>query len=749
MVLALLTLSYAALAFTDIEDGEISTAAETLSIIGILDGMGDGTYQPDGYVTREQFAKIAVCVLGQREKAAASLSATAFTDVSSDSWARGYISYVAENGIIAGFPDGSFGGSSIITYAQAVTVLIRCMGYTDEEVGFHWPSDYVNKAEALGIGKGVSLSANDPVTRGDVALLIYNALFTDINGQNDTKLVTKTGLTFYDDASFYGLNKSDGTLAETSVGSFKVAKNAVGISEGYGQTGMLFLNKDKEIILFKSEERAGVEIVVTSCLNNVEKNTVDVGYSGGAISIPYSGTVYYDGSKTSASDIIADITTGSKMTVYYDEAGRYSSAVLYSYVMEGPKTITRDSSQLYELFGITSAPSVIRRGVSASLDDISQYDVVYYAENTNTIYAYDDKVSGVYEKAEPLKSSVTEVTVSGKTYKIASSTALNKLNESENAFALGDYITLLLDRNGAVADVVDTSASVGRNMGVLLNSYTRISDSGNQEYAVKIFLPDGTEMEYTADKDYKSYKGSLMELSFKDGVASLKSITNSVKTGDINKELRSFDKYWLTSDCSVLVLADNPEDGDAVVRKIRFSDIEGTSLNKNQVIHIELSGEMNDVSLMYLKNVTKADYEYGIIVETGSTTVRDENGNVVKTQTTGGYEVLLHGEEISINAGRRVFSTSVIGINTVTNSDYTDAIVMGTGKKITAVSGDRIKVDSTVYKTAENYDIYRMTGYKEYSLISPEEAMKLSGTVELYGDDLSGRGGKVRLVIIY
>ncbi len=744
---ALLLCSVAA-AFSDIDDEKLAIATETLSTIGILDGMSDGTYQPQGLVTREQFAKIAVCVLGQREKAAASPSAAVFTDVAPDSWASGYISYVAENGIIAGFPDGSFGGSSVVSYAQAVTVLMRCMGYTDEEIGFHWPSDYVGKAEALGLSAGVSLSANDPVTRGDAALLVYNALFTDINGQTGTKLITKTGLTFYDDAVLYGLNKSDSTVAETSEGSFKIAASAIGLDGGVGHTGMLFLDKDKEIILFKGGGDDGSEIVVSSCIKNDERGTVDVTYAGGVISIPAKGTVYYDGVKSTAEDVAADITTGSKMTIFRDEAGRYSSGVLYSYVMQGPKTVTGGSEQIYELFALSSAPSVIRRGVSAQMSDIAQYDVVYYAENTNTIYAYDDKISGIYEKATPNKADAAQVTVSGKTYRVASATAMNKLNESAGAFAIGDFVTLLLDRNGDVADAVDTSAAVGRSLGVLLNAYSKVNADGNQEYVAKLFLPDGTEMEYAADKDYSKHKGKLMEIRFEDGRLHLGLITYSSMSGNINKELRSFDGYWLATDCSVLVLVSNPDDGDAVVRKIRFSDIEGTSLTKNQVLHIELSGEMNDVALMYLQNVTKTDYEYGIIVGRDISVERDEDGNIVKKRSAGSCEILLHGEESSINVGRRVFATSVIGINSVTG-DYADAVQMGSGRRITAVTGDKIKVGSTVYKTAESIDIYRFDGYNEYSLISPDEAMKLGdASVELYGDDKADRGGKVRLIII-
>ncbi len=732
--------------FTDITDPTEAEAARTLATLGVLDGLGDGSFRPDDYVTREQFAKIAVRILGQEEKASASLSATAFTDVSPDSWALGYISYVAETGIIAGFPDGSFGGKNVLTFAQAVTVLMRCMDYTDSDIGFHWPSDFVSKARALGLDKGVSLNANDYVTRGDMAVIVNNALDADLNGQEDVTLASKAGITVYDDALLYGLNKSDSSIIETSEGGFKAADGAIG-ADSFGKTGTLYVSRDKEILMFKSDGGDGQEIVVASCLSNADRRTVDISWTGGAVSLPYSGTVFADGEKTTAEAVAADITTGSRIKLFYDETGAFKSAVVDIYTMEGPKTVTTGGQQIYDLFAIASAPSVIRRGVRASIDDIAIYDVVYYDANTNTVYAYDAKVSGTYEKAEPYKSSVTQVTVGGKSYKIGAAEAMNKLNESAGAFAIGDFVTLLLDRNGDIADVVDSTASIGRSLAVVLDSYRKTDEHGNQGYAVKLFLPDGSEMEYKSNIDYSDKKGRLMELSFADGAALLRAITYSRKDGKLDKELMTFDGSWISSDCSVLVLAANPDDGPAVVRKIRLSDIDGSSLSRDQVIHAELSGPMKDVTLLYLQNVTKADYEYGVITATDTVVERDEEGNIVRKYTSGSYAVLLHGEETSVNAGRRVFATPVIGINTLTGG-FTDAVLMDSGKKITAVSGDRVKVDNTVYRAAAGFEIYRREN-GEYSLISAEEAMRLgSAEVEIYGDESVRNGGRVRIIII-
>ena len=729
--------------YSDIQDPELNKIAETLNVTGIIDGLGDGTFNPGGYLTREQFAKITVCILGDRDRAAASMAATAFTDVMPDSWARGYISYVAEKGIISGFPDGSFGGAQVMTYAQAATVLLRCMGYTDAEIGFHWPSDYVDKAAALGLNQGLSLSANDPITRADAAVLIYNALFTELNG-GGADLISKTGITVYKDAVLYGANPGDSSVTETSEGSFKVARGAIGIADGAGKRGDLFVNKDKELILFRDNGRKSREIVVTACLRNVAKNTVDVSYDGGTLSIPYSGTVYYDGARTTAINAADNITIGSTMNIYYDDDGRYSAAVLSSYVMEGPYTVTGDYTQVYSLFDIGREPTVIRRGVAAGIESISRFDVVYYSAANNTVYAYTDKVSGIYERAYPLKSSVTRVTVSGKEYELASPTAMSKLNESKGAFAIGDYITLLLDRDGKVADAIDASASNINDLGVLLNTYSRINDNGTQEQIVKLFLADGTTMEYVSSEKYKDLKGELVRISFRNGYVSLSRVKAVSRGGKIDKENRTFDGLWLTSDCSVLVLADNPDSGDAVVRKIRFSDIDGSQLLPSQVIHAEIIGSMNDVVLLYLKNVTKTDYDYGLITKIEYSSRSDG----YKT-TSGEYHLLINGEEVTIYTGRRVFTSEVVGVNTLSSEIFVDAVNVGSGKRIEAAEIDRIKVDGTVYKTAPDFDIYKKNGIGKYTLISTEDAMAFkSERVTLYADTRLTDGGLVRVAVI-
>ncbi|BAT51381.1 hypothetical protein NOS3756_03040 [Nostoc sp. NIES-3756] len=71
-------------------------------------------------------------ISGQVDFVAASVTppsggGTAFTDVSTNYWARGYIEALASQNIIAGFPDGSFKPNEPVTRAQFATIITKAL----------------------------------------------------------------------------------------------------------------------------------------------------------------------------------------------------------------------------------------------------------------------------------------------------------------------------------------------------------------------------------------------------------------------------------------------------------------------------------------------------------------------------------------------------------------------------------------------------------------------------------------------
>ena len=104
----------------DIEDVSTQKAVSRLAAFGIVNGMEDGKYHPELDVTREQFAKLIVEATGLGSAATATGGTTLFKDVDASRWSAGYVNVATGQGIIKGYPDGTFGPDKKVTYAEEI-----------------------------------------------------------------------------------------------------------------------------------------------------------------------------------------------------------------------------------------------------------------------------------------------------------------------------------------------------------------------------------------------------------------------------------------------------------------------------------------------------------------------------------------------------------------------------------------------------------------------------------------------------
>ena len=162
---------------SDIEDKDAKEAVLRLAAFKIIHGKEDGKYHPEDMVTREEFAKILVTSLKMDTAVKAGLGFTNFKDVEATRWSAGYISIAAGQGLIKGYPDGTFKPANQVSYAEAVTMLVRALGYKDEFLSGQWPANYLAKAGEKEITKKVKFAdAYGFANRGDVAIMVNNTL---------------------------------------------------------------------------------------------------------------------------------------------------------------------------------------------------------------------------------------------------------------------------------------------------------------------------------------------------------------------------------------------------------------------------------------------------------------------------------------------------------------------------------------------------------------------------------------------
>ena len=158
---SLLTLPASAGNFADIS-GDTAASVEVLRLMGVLDGYGDGTFRPATQLNRAQFCKMVTYLTDGGSDLGKYQAITIFPDVKPSHWASAYVNLAARGAkVIAGFPDGSFHPERTVTAGQAVTILLRLLGYTDEEIGGVWPSSQMAMAESIHLTDGTGITGGN------------------------------------------------------------------------------------------------------------------------------------------------------------------------------------------------------------------------------------------------------------------------------------------------------------------------------------------------------------------------------------------------------------------------------------------------------------------------------------------------------------------------------------------------------------------------------------------------------------
>ena len=172
---------FAGAAFTDSADIKVDAdVVDTLVSLGIVEGFEDGSFQPNGTVTRAQMAKmIYVLRTGNSDASAYNDEKSSFTDINGH-WARGYIKYCQSLGIIAGKSNTKFVPNEKVSAQEAAKMLLVTLGYNAQKaglVGTGWASKTNALADENGLLEDVNTSFTSACPRQYAAQLIYNTIF--------------------------------------------------------------------------------------------------------------------------------------------------------------------------------------------------------------------------------------------------------------------------------------------------------------------------------------------------------------------------------------------------------------------------------------------------------------------------------------------------------------------------------------------------------------------------------------------
>ena len=140
---------------------------ETLAGKGIINGFPDGTFQPDGNLTRAQFVKMLVLTLGLTP----GTGSTPFTDVAPSDWFAPYVSAAVRAGIVSGLTPTTFGPNDTLTREQMAVLLARALKltktvtlhFTDAATIDAWATTGVEEAVAAGYVNGFPNGSFQPL----------------------------------------------------------------------------------------------------------------------------------------------------------------------------------------------------------------------------------------------------------------------------------------------------------------------------------------------------------------------------------------------------------------------------------------------------------------------------------------------------------------------------------------------------------------------------------------------------------
>ncbi len=750
-----------AIAYTDVSADSFSyDSVSFLSDMGIFAGYNDGSFRPDKTLTRAEFAKLIVMIADKEQEAQFNSLISNFPDVPQGTWYVGYVNYISNEGIINGYVDGTFGPDKYITFDEAVTILCRLLGYTDEKVGYFWPKNYMNQASKLGITEGFSFEAKTPVTRGAAAVLIERVLFSDMPAESGGKqLIEALGYTIYENSFVMATKAENSSLGSKQVrtvsGVYNLA-DGVGLPKA-GEGGTVVVNKEGDYVGLRKSDFASMTVYVTSMpdSNTIEYRTASG--TTGKYTFDSSFETYANYSKQTYAQSSAQIGIDTEITFCGDEYGEWKFAVIDNNTSGNTAVLaSRDYSESdSEIGGIAIKKSnlqIYRDGEGAKLSDIKKNDVIYYNTKTNVIDVYTKKVSGVYADAYPNKAHVTSVKVAGKTYTLSDTGAAKRsLDASNGSFDLGERVTLLLGKNDRVEFAVELTEFNYSDYGVLLGCRTEVSaddyDEGTSRTVADIYMPDGETYSIAVSRDYgNSLKGKLVHISYSGSVAALSAVPESSASGSLDIANRRFAGRTVLKDVKVLHRLSKSDAETVSVEVLNFDTLGVTKLAENQVISVVSANSFGDVGILYLENMASG-YDYGYLIGTEIVTLGDNTTYNYKIFADGVKTEFPSAARYSLKAGTPVMYKAAGG----SVSEIYNLKEIASAGDLDAYESGRVLINGKTYYVDDDVEVVLIedTAAGKYRTVAASDIGDINfDSIKLYAQKNEGTESNIKVIVL-
>ena len=553
---------FAGAAFTDqadIKDAN-TEAVDTLVALGVINGYTDGSFKPNGTVTRAEMAKMIYTIRsgGNSDASAYNDDKTSFTDIGSH-WARGYIKYCQSLGIIAGKSNTIFAPNASVTAQEAAKMLLVTLGYDPAKaglVGVNWASKTNALADENGLLEDVNTSFTGPCPRQYAAQLIYNAIDTPTVVWRDDAY---TNVTLLGDDNktvgekFMNLKKTTAVLEDVSKTSGKetfeltldkstVDENKTTDDKGKALYNFTDVKKDYSdlkyqmvTVLYKNNDKSKVYGVYatkdntqqTGILKDLKMDGVKVKLDGTKYDLAKTTTVYVNGYK-----INDDIKTF--VAKYGDDSSTKYQDAAYMQPTE-VKLLATDGSTDYSILNVKTFAVAQVTAVG------SDYINVSFKKGDNTIASKSKLESDDWDWYDGIKKDDYVVLTAAGNYGTGNglvekaTVVTGKVNgtRSDDGVAIGDEWYKMAGKKDTMVTRPNTGANVEM---VVVNGYVYYTDTTagsiddiallveaapkggvNSKWEARMIFADGTDKVVEIEKKWDDKDDGVAIAEFHEG----------------------------------------------------------------------------------------------------------------------------------------------------------------------------------------------------------------------------------------
>lgn len=377
-------------------------------------------------------------------------------------------------------------------------------------------------------------------------------------------------------------------------------------------------------------------------------------------------------------------------------------------------------------------------GSKSDASNIHEYDVLYYSKKLKSIFVYQDRVTGRLNGVSPDRYTPNAVTVAGTSYTLADQTLAYEVS-AMGSYEIGDYVTLLLGRDGTVVGMGNAAKLNSFVGGIVLSKTEKVSDDKNSTEVKKyITMLDtvGETHEYEVDDLIPYSERTPVEISFDNGKPVVNKVSLNRLNGVVSSDAGTYAGYRLSESIRILEY-----DNGGSYNRVARNRLAGLTINASNVLYYHVNAD-KEITDLIVRGVTGDNYKYGILISAS------EIADVQSMTFRGTYSYQIGSQTGVANSNGQIFAMqgysgpaqfafaadgSVSGIKTLGSMT------------VTSITQTEVSNGKNAYALADDVGVYLKKG-SGYYVTELSKVMSLNNyELTAYFDGTTG--GRVRVIV--